>query len=107
MLRSVRALLGLVYAGLVVLVLGVEARLEVAEQRGRRQQLADHVLARQQQARGRVRRRGGRRRGRGAPLAPLRYLALDVERTALRAATYGARGYRPTRRIRFVTESFR
>lgn len=47
-------LLGLVYAGLVVLVLGVQARLEVVQQRrGGRQQLAHHVVARQQQARGR------------------------------------------------------
>lgn len=80
-------LLGLVYAGLVVLVLLVEARLQVVQQRGRRQQLAHHVVARQQQARG-----GGAApapaphlggRGGLAARAPLLYLALDVERAAL------------------------
>lgn len=85
-------LLGLVYAGLVVLVLGVQARLEVVQQRrGGRQQLAHHVVARQQQARGRPGARaprapgarlGGGRGGRAA-LAPLGDLALDVQRAAL------------------------
>lgn len=82
------ALLGLVDAGLVVLVLGVEARLEVVEQRsGRRHQLAHHGAARQQHAGGRGRPAPlRRRRGGGAALAPLCDLALDVQRAALGAA---------------------
>lgn len=89
-------LLGLVYAGLVILVLGVEAGLEVVDERGRRRhELAHHVRAGQQQprarspARARARAPGRglqRRRGGGAPLAPLRDLAFDVERAALGAA---------------------
>lgn len=95
---TVRGLLGLVYAGLVVLVLGVEAGLEVVDERGRHQ-LAHHLRAVRHQQRARVRgRRGGaaaarlagagrrQRRGRGAAPAPLRDLALDVERAALGAA---------------------
>lgn len=84
-------LLGLVDAGLVVLVLGVEARLEVVDERGRRrQQLAHHVAALQHHLRAPRAPGAPRRRGppaRGAPLAaaPLRDLALDVERAALGA----------------------
>lgn len=97
-------LLGLVDAGLVVLVLGVEARLEVVDERGRHQ-LAHHLRAVRHQQRARVRRGPGgagrgprqgprgargprrreRRRGRAAA-APLRDLALDIQRAALRAA---------------------
>lgn len=106
------ALLRVVDAGLVVLVLGVEARAQVVQQRGRRHEPAHHlVAARQQHPRARrpahrparrrparrrpARRAGARRRasrirwrrGRRGPLAPLRYLALDVQRATLRAAT--------------------
>lgn len=100
-------LVGLVDAGLVVLVLGVEARLEVVDERGGRQQLAHHLLALQQQLRARrdpVDPRapsdpadprglevGSGRRGGRAAAAPLGDLALDVERAALRPAADPAR----------------
>lgn len=79
---------------LVVLVFGVEAGLEVVDKRrGGRYQLTDDVIAVEQQLRAGVRGGGGGRRGREggghAPLAPLRYLALDVERASLRPATVG------------------
>lgn len=96
-------LVRLVYAGLVVLVLGVEARLEVVDERGgRRQQRAHHAAAAQQQLRGggrrAGRRAGGRRGGRAAPArarapppAPLRDLSLDVQRAPLGPATVTTR----------------
>lgn len=87
-------LLGLVYPRLVVLVLGVEARLEVVDEGGgRRHQPTHHVVAGQQQACARVRRGrvGGRGRQGGAALAPLRYLPLDVKRASLRPTTVGRR----------------
>lgn len=76
------------YAGLVVLVLGVEARLEVVDEGGRRHQLAHDVASVRHQQRARGRRPAGGRAGRGrrAALAPLRDLALDVERAAFRSA---------------------
>lgn len=93
------SLLGLVYAGLVVLVLGVEARLQVVDERGGRhegregregrqgrqgrggQQAAHHLAALQQHA------RAARLLARRAP-APLRDLALDVQRAALRPSAH-------------------
>lgn len=100
------SLLGLVYAGLVVLVLGVEARLEVVDERGGRregregrqgrqgregrqgrggQQAAHHLAALQQHA------RAARLVARRAP-APLRDLALDVQRAALRPSAHHGHG---------------
>lgn len=77
-------------------VLVLQARAQRVQQRGRRQQLAAHVVARQQQAGGggaggaRGAGRGGPgRRGGLFPLAPLLDLALDVQRAALGAAACG------------------
>lgn len=81
------------YPRLVVFVLGFEPGLQVVDERGGgRHQLADHVVAGHQQAGAGVRGGeavgGGRRGGEGpAPLAPLGYLSLDVERASLGTAT--------------------